>query len=119
MNIRLISMSAFAAASLAFSSAAFSRAVVYVARAAPIVVYAPPPRPVYYYVPVQRTYVVPVVPVAAIPKPASTSTHMAAPVPMPVLPTYAPAQTGYVMVPAANVAYAQPTMVAVPVAMPH
>jgi hypothetical protein len=120
LNIRLISMSAVAAASLAFSSAAFSRTVVYVTRPMPAVVYMPPPRPVYYYAPPQPTVVVPVTPVATVPAPAPkpTSTHMAAPVPMPVLVPagYAVvrAQPGYAVVPSASITYAQPTMVALP-----
>ncbi|WP_133665687.1 hypothetical protein [Paraburkholderia sp. BL10I2N1] len=121
MNIRLISMSAVAAATLAFSSAAFSRTVVFVTHPMPVAIYMPPPpRPVYYYAPPQPTYVVPVTPVVTVPGPAPkpTSTPMAAPVPMPVLVpagyTVVRAQPAYAVVPAANVTYAQPTMVAMP-----
>jgi hypothetical protein len=117
MNIRLISASAAAALGLALSSGAEARTIV--VYGAPPVIYAPPPRPVYYTVPVS-TYVTvvpapaPVVLVSA-PKPAPT-VYVSAPKPAPTV--YVPVAGGYAAVPAATVSYAQP-VVTVPVAGMH
>lgn len=122
MSIRLISSSVLAAASLAFSSTAFSRTVIYVTHPLPVAVYAPPPpHPVYYYAP--PAWTVPVAPVVVVPPPAAkpTSVHMTTTVPVAVPPGYAVVRTqaGYAVVPAANVRYVQPTMVAMPVVTMH
>jgi hypothetical protein len=103
MNIRLISASAATALGLMLSTGAEAR--TFVVYAGPAVVYVPPPRPVYYAVPVQPRYVavVPAAPVVAVPVPA----------PKPVV--YVSVQGSYAAVPAANVRYAQPVVV-VPVA---
>jgi hypothetical protein len=103
MNIRLISASAATALGLMLSTGAEAR--TFVVYAGPAVVYVPPPRPVYYAVPVQPRYVavVPTAPVVAVPVPARK----------PVV--YVPMQGSYAAVPAANVRYAQP-IVMVPVA---
>jgi hypothetical protein len=110
MNIRLISASAAAALGLALSTGAEARTIV--VYAVPAVVYAPPPRPVYYAVPVQPTYVTVVRPAPVVVAPAPT-VYVPAPKPAPVV--YVPMQGSYAAVPAANVSYAQP-VVAVPVA---
>jgi hypothetical protein len=48
MNFRIISISAAAALGLVCSEGASASTVVRVAYMAPAIVYAPPPRPVYY-----------------------------------------------------------------------
>jgi len=117
MNIRLIGASAAAALGLVFSSGAEARTVV--VYGAPAVIYAPPPRPVYYAVPLQPTYVTVVAPAPVVvvpaPKPAPT-VYVPAPKPAPMV--YVSVAGGYAAVPAANVSYAQP-VVAVPVAGMH
>jgi hypothetical protein len=117
MNIRLISASAAAALGFVLSTGAEARTVV--VYGAPAVIYAPPPRPVYYTVPV-ATYVTvmpapaPVVVVSA-PKPAPT-VYLPPPKPAPIV--YVPVAGGYAAVPAASVSYAQP-VATVPVAGMH
>jgi len=103
MNIRLINASAATALGLMLSTGAEAR--TFVVYAGPAVVYVPPPRPVYYTVPVQPRYVAmaPAAPVVVVPVPASR----------PVV--YVPVQGGYAAVPVANVSYAQPVAM-VPVA---
>jgi len=123
MSIRLISTSALAAASLAFSCAASAGTVIYVTHPLPVAVYAPPPpRPVYYYAP-PPAWSVPVAPVMVVPPPAAkpTSVHVTTTAPVAVPPGYAVVRTqaGYAVVPAANVRYVQPTMVAMPVSTVH
>lgn len=107
MNIRLISASAATALGLMISTGAEARTLI--VYAGPAVVYVPPPRPVYYAVPVQQRYVavVPPAPVAVVPVPV--------PVPAPKPVAYVPVQRSYAAVPTAYVRYAQPVMV-VPVA---
>ena len=80
MNIRLISASAAAALGLALSTGAEARTIV--VYAVPAVIYAPPPRPVYYTVPVQPTYVAVVPPAPIVPAPAPT-VYVPAPKPAP------------------------------------
>jgi hypothetical protein len=90
--------------SLACSEGVSAATFVRVAYVAPAVVYAPPPRPVYYYVPAAPTYVVPVAsPVVPLPPPR---------------PTTVVVQPGYAVTPMRVVTYAQPVMV-VPVAGMH
>ncbi|CAH2801767.1 MAG: hypothetical protein CBARDCOR_5927 [uncultured Caballeronia sp.] len=103
MNIRLISASAATALGLMLSTGAEAR--TFFVYAGPAVVYVPPPRPVYYAVPVRSTYVT-VVPAARV---------VAVPMPVPAPKVYVPVQVRYAAVPAATVSYAQP-VVAVPVA---
>jgi len=107
MNIRLISASAATALGLMLTTGAEAR--TFVVYAGPGVVYVPPPRPVYYSVPVQPRYVA-VVPVSK-PKPV---VYVPAPRPAPVVYV----QRSYAAVPAVNVRYAQP-VVMVPVAGMH
>ena len=124
MNIRLISASTVAALGLALSTGAEAR--TFVVYGAPAVIYAPPPRPVYYTVPVQPTYVtvVPTAPVVTAPAPVvvvpapkpAPMVYVPAPKPAPMV--YVPALGGYAAVPAANVSYAQPVTM-VPVAGMH
>ncbi|SOE60744.1 hypothetical protein SAMN05414139_01779 [Burkholderia sp. D7] len=109
MNIRLISASAATALGLMLSTGVEAR--TFVVYAGPAVVYVPPPRPVYYTVPVRSAYVV------AVPAPAPRPVvYVPAPRPAPVV--YVPVQGGYAVVSAANVSYAQP-VVTVPVAGMH
>ena len=110
MDIRLISASAATALGLMISTGVEARTLV--VYAGPAVVYVPPPRPVYYAVPVQHRYVAVVrpAPVVAVPVPA------AVPAPKPVV--YVPVQRSYAAVPTAYVRYAQPVMV-VPVTGMH
>ena len=105
MDIRLISASAATALGLMISTGAEARTLV--VYAGPAVVYVPPPRPVYYSVPVRHRYVAVVrpAPVVAVP--------VRVPAPKPVV--YVPVQRSYAAVPAAYVRYAQAVMV-VPVA---
>ena len=115
MNIRLMSASAAAAIGLVLSTGAQAR--TFVVYAGPAVVYVPP-RPVYYTVPMQPTYVTvvpaaPVVPVSVLATSSAPAVYVPAPKPAPVV--YVPAQGGYAAVPTANVSYAQP-VVSVPVA---
>jgi hypothetical protein len=56
MNVRLLSLSAFAVVSFAFTENAMAGTSVTVTYAAPAVVYAPPPRTVYYYTPPPPPY---------------------------------------------------------------
>jgi hypothetical protein len=110
MNIRLMSASAAAAIGLVLSTGADARTVVIYA--GPAVVYVPP-RPVYYTVPVQPTYVAVAQPVSVfVPKPAP-AVYVSAAKPVPVV--YVPARGGYAAVPTANVTYVQP-VVTIPVA---
>ncbi|WP_231337513.1 hypothetical protein [Paraburkholderia sprentiae] len=67
MTFRLACASTFTAIGLACSSAAYARVVVYWPA---IVVYAPPPRPVHYPVPINPMYVS--APPAAVPLAAAT-----------------------------------------------
>ncbi|MGF6300525.1 hypothetical protein OKW43_000378 [Paraburkholderia sp. WC7.3g] len=67
MTIRLACASTFTAIGLACSSAAYSRVVVYLPTT---VIYAPPPRPVHYPVPINPMYVS--APPTAIPVAAAT-----------------------------------------------
>jgi hypothetical protein len=104
MNIRLFSASAAASLGLAVSNGAHAWTVVRATYAAPVIVYAPPPRPVYYAVPVPPAYVVPVVqtaPVAVmVPAPVPAG-YVQPPKPVPMVASYAPT-------PVVNVSYAQP-----------
>ena len=54
MTIRLVCASTLTVIGLAWTSTVFARAVLYMPAT---VVYAPPPRPVYYAVPVNSVYV--------------------------------------------------------------
>jgi hypothetical protein len=104
MNIRLISASAATALGLMLSTGAEAR--TFVVYAGPAVVYVPPPRPVYYAIPVQPRYV------AVVPAAAVVAVPVPVPAPKPVV--YVPVQSSYAAVPVANVRYAQPvTMVPV------
>ena len=108
MSIRLVCASTFTAIGLACSSTAFARVVVYMPAA---VVYAPPPRPVYYYVPVKPVYVVAPPPAPVPVAVASLSERPCRCLRNPVaLSTTAvvPAPTNYAIVPAPAVTYAQP-----------
>jgi hypothetical protein len=100
VTIRLACASTFAAINFACSSTAFARVVVYM----PVpVVYAPPPRPVYYPMlvdPADPTAPSPV----AVPATASSGRP-------PVYTTViVPPPTNYAIVPAPAVSYAQPVM---------
>jgi hypothetical protein len=108
MNIRLISASAATALGIMISTGVEARTLV--VYAGPAVVYVPPPRPVYYAVPVHHRYVAVVrpAPVVAVP------VHVPAPKPV----VYVPVQRSYAAVPVAYVRYAQPVMV-VPVSGMH
>jgi len=111
VSIRLVCASTFTAIGLACSSTAFGRVVVYMPAA---VVYAPPPRPVYYYAPVKPVYVVAPPPA---PVPVAVAVAVGTPVPPVAKPValyttaVVPAPTGYAIVPAPAVTYAQPVMV--------
>jgi hypothetical protein len=107
VSIRLVCASTFTAIGLACSSSAFARVVVYMPTA---VVYAPPPRPVYYYVPIKPVYVMAPPPV---PVPVAAGTPVPLPAkPMPLYTTVVvPAPTNYAIVPAPAVTYAQPVTV--------
>ncbi|MDR5752705.1 MULTISPECIES: hypothetical protein [unclassified Caballeronia] len=100
----MISISAAAALGLVCSEGASASTVVRVTYMAPAIVYAPPPRPVYYYVPAAPTYVVPVT-ARVVPQPPPRSTTVV------IHPAYA-------IAPMRVVTYAQPVMV-VPVAGMH
>lgn len=103
MKIRFACASAATALGLACSSNAFARVVV--AYTPTTVVYAPPPRPAYYYAP--PAYVMPV----AVPATMSVAVGLppVAPKPLPLYTTVVvPAPTNYAVMPAANVMYAQP-----------
>jgi hypothetical protein len=117
MNIRLISASAAAALGFVFSTGAEAGTVV--VYGAPPVIYAPPPRPVYYTVPVS-TYVRVVpspAPVVVVPTPKPVPTvYVSPPKPTPIV--YVPVAGGYAAVPAASVTYAQPVAL-VPAAGMH
>ncbi|CAE6818803.1 hypothetical protein R70006_06099 [Paraburkholderia domus] len=112
MSIRLVCASTFTAIGLACSSTAFARVVVYMPTA---VVYAPPPRPVYYYVPVNPPVYVAAPP--PIPAPVPVAVAPGTPVPLPPKPialyttVVVPAPTNYAIVPAPAVTYAQPVTV--------
>src|SRR6476660_5906298 len=74
VNFRMISGSAAAALGLVCSEGASASTIVRVTYMAPAIVYAPPPRPVYYYVPAAPTYVVPVAaPIVPLPPPRPTT----------------------------------------------
>ncbi|MEX3787416.1 hypothetical protein [Paraburkholderia sp. BR14374] len=111
MSIRLACASTFTAIGLACSSAAYARVVVYLPAA---VVYAPPPRPVYYPVLINPVYVS--APPVAVP--VAAATIVAAP---PVQPANSsataaavlPPAPNYAVVPAPTVSYGQP-LVTVP-----
>lgn len=117
MNIRLISASAATALGLMLSTGAEAR--TFVVYAGPGVVYVPPPRPVYYSVPVQPRYVaaVPAARVVAVPL-ATPKPVVYVPAPRPAPVVYVPMQRSYAAVPAVNVRYAQPVVI-VPVAGMH
>ena len=108
MNFRMISVSAAAALGLICSEGASASTVVRVTYMAPAIVYAPPPRPVYYYVPAPPTYVVPVVAQPVVPVPP----------PPPRVTVVVPVQRSYAVAPVPVVTYSQPVMV-VPVAGMH
>jgi hypothetical protein len=97
VSIRLVCASTFTAIGLACSSTAFARVIVTVPAT---VIYAPPPRAVYYYgyAPVKPVYVV-APPPAPIPVAVAAGT-----------PVLLPAPTRYAIVPASVVTYAQPVM---------
>ncbi|SAK72860.1 hypothetical protein AWB81_03305 [Caballeronia arationis] len=104
MNFRMISVSAAAALGLVCSEGASASTIVRVTYMAPAIVYAPPPRPVYYYVPAAPTYVVPVAaPIVPLPPPR---------------PTTVVVQPAYAVAPMRVGTYTQPVMV-VPVAGMH
>jgi hypothetical protein len=107
VNFRLISVSAAAALGLICSEGASASTVVRVTYMAPAIVYAPPPRPVYYYVPAPPTYVVPVA-TRVVPMPP----------PPPRVTVVVPLPGTYAAGPVPVVTYAQPVMV-VPVAGMH
>jgi hypothetical protein len=99
MNVRLLSVSAVAALSLACARSAVAGTSVQISYVAPAVVYAPPVRPPYYYVPV-RTVVV---------APPPVPVYVAPPPPRPPVVLYAPP---------ARVTYAAPVYAA-PVVVLH
>jgi hypothetical protein len=109
MTIRLACASTFTAIGLACSSAAYARVVVYLPAA---IVYAPPPRPVYYPVPINPVYVS--APPVAVP--VAAATIVAAPPKQPASTTAAagvvPPALNYAAVPAPVVSYAQPLVTA-------
>jgi hypothetical protein len=105
LTIRLVCASTVTAIGLACSSAASARVVVYLPAA---VVYAPPPRPVYYSVPVNPVYVVAPPPA---PLPVAVPVVVTAPKPAPLYTTVVvPTPTNYAIVPAPTVTYAQPVV---------
>jgi hypothetical protein len=107
LTIRLVCASTVTAIGLACSSTAFARVVVYMPAA---VIYAPPPRPVYYSVPVNPVYVVAPPPVP-LPVAVPVAATVTAPKPVPLYTTVVvPAPTNYAIVPAPAVTYAQPVM---------
>jgi hypothetical protein len=133
MNIRLFSASAAASLGLVVSNGAQAWTVVRTAYVAPVVVYAPPPRPVYYTVPVVQTapavmFVPAPVPTVYVQAPQSAPTvYVSAPKPAttasaseakPTSTAYAPVTSSYAAMPAANVSYAQP-VATVPAAGNH
>ncbi|NML30120.1 hypothetical protein [Paraburkholderia antibiotica] len=108
MTIRLACASTFTAIGLACSPVAYARVVVYLPAA---VVYAPPPRPAYYPVPIYPMYVS--APPVAVP--VAVSTIVAAPPMQPASATTGAAgatvvspAAAYAVVPAPVVNYAQP-----------
>ncbi|WP_244817179.1 hypothetical protein [Caballeronia sp. Lep1P3] len=112
MKIHLLSASAIAAIALTCAQTASAGTTVQVSYAAPAVVYAPPPRPVYYAPPyafaAARTVVM--VPVAApVPPPP--------PPRAPVVVVPAPVRV-YAAPPAVRITYAQPVLAA-PVVVMH
>jgi len=118
VSIRSVCTSAAAALGIACSSGSFARTVfVHAAYVPTAVVYVPPlvaPSPVYAPTPGYAvSSVAIVVPVLQQPVPAG-----AVPIPMPVAVSPAPAAVtpGYALVPAQNIAYAQPVL-AVPAAV--
>jgi hypothetical protein len=109
VTIRLVCASTFTAIGLACSSTAFARVVVYLPAA---VVYAPPPRPLYYSVPVNPVYVTAPPPIAApvaVPVTATATVPPLKPVPVNTTVVVPPA-TNYAVVHAPTVTYAQPVM---------
>jgi hypothetical protein len=109
VSIRSICSSAAAALGIACSSGAFARTVFVHAAYVPTTVVYVPPYPVYAPAP---AYVVPsvtvIAPVMQVPVPDA-----AVPIPLPIpVPVAVPAATapGYAIVPAQNVAYAQPVL---------
>lgn len=108
MTIRLACACTVTAIGLACSSTAFARVVVYMPAA---MVYAPPPRPVYYGLPVNAAYVTAPPPVAApAAVPAAVSVAVAPIKPAAPDTTVVVPPPNYAVVPAPVVTYAQPVI---------
>lgn len=104
MTIRLACASTMTAIGLACSSTAFARVVVYMPAA---MIYAPPPRPVYYSLPVNAVYVTAPPPIAA---PAAVSVTVAPIKPAALDVTVVGPPPNYAVVRAPVVTYAQPVI---------
>jgi len=104
VTIRLACACTITAIGLACSSTAFARVVVYMPAA---MIYAPPPRPVYYSLPVNAVYVTAPPPIAA---PAAVSVTVAPIKPAALDVTVVGPPPNYAVVPAPVVTYAQPVI---------